>query len=340
MASTFADILKEINSGKYSPVYFLQGEETFFIDTIIFAIEENALEESQKGFNQVILYGKDTSLVDVIGAAKRYPMMGDRQVVIVKEAQESKEWTKEDRQSLILNYLENPLASTILVFGYKYKSLDKRTKLGKAFEKHAVFLNAKKLYDNQVPDWIRGYCKSRQVKIEDQALMMLSENIGNNLQRLANEIEKLLLNLKENDSINAQMVQRYVGISKDYNIFELQKCLGIMNKHKAHKIADYFAANPGNNPLVLTIYSLFSYFSKLLMIHQSSDKSERAIASLIGVNPFFVKEYLIATRNYPLNKVVQNIKYLHEADLQSKGIGFATKKEGPVLTELVYKLMN
>lgn len=170
--------------------------------------------------------------------------------------------------------------------------------------------------------------------------MMLSENIGNNLQRLANEIEKLKLNLKNGDPITSAMVERYVGISKDYNIFELQKSLGTMNKQKALKIVSYFASNPGNNPLVLTIYSLFSYFSKLLMIHQASDKSERSLASLIGVNPFFVKEYLIAARNYPLNKVVQNIKFLHEADLQSKGIGFGTKKEGPVLTELVYKLMN
>ena len=169
---------------------------------------------------------------------------------------------------------------------------------------------------------------------------MLVENIGNNLQRLVNEIEKVSLNIKDQETIDAQMIQRYVGISKDYNIFELQKSLGTLNKEKAQKIANYFAMNPGNNPMVLTIYSLFSYFSKLLLIHQASDKSERAIASLIGVNPFFAREYVLAARNYPLIKVVQNIKYLHEADLQSKGIGFATKKEGPILTELVFKLMN
>lgn len=340
MASDYTSILKDINSGSFAPVYFLQGEETFFIDNIIENIENSALDESQKSFNQIILYGKDTSLTDVIGAARRYPMMGERQVVVVKEAQEMRDWTKEDKQTLVINYLENPLASTILVFGYKYKSIDKRTKFGKVIEKKSVFLNAKKLYDNQVPDWIRGYCKTESVQIEDNAVMMLSENIGNNLQRLANEIKKLLLNVKEGEDITASMVQRYVGISKDYNIFELQKALSGMNKLKAHKIADYFAANPGNNPLVLTIYSLFSYFSKLLMIHHSSDKNEKTLASLIGVNPFFVREYLQASRNYPVGKVVQNIKYLHEADMQSKGIGYATKKEGPVLTELVYKLMN
>lgn len=338
--SDYQRILGDLKKGMYAPVYFLQGEETFYLDSIIKYIEQNALEESQKGFNQLVLYGKDTNLVDVIGAARRYPMMGDRQVVIVKEAQEIKEWNKEDKQTLVTNYLENPLPSTVLVFGYKYKSLDKRTKLGKAFEKHAVFLNAKKMYDDKIPDWIRSYCKSNQVNMEEQAVMMLSENIGNNLQRLSNEIEKLILNVKEGEPITSQMVQKFVGISKDYNIFELQKALSALNRRKALTIAQYFAANPGNNPMVLIVYSLFSYFTKLLMIHQATDKSDRTIASLIGVNPFFVREYLMASRNYPINKVIQNIRYLHEADLQSKGIGFATKKEGPILTELVYKLMN
>lgn len=340
MGAEYNEIVKDLGKGTYSPVYFLQGEETFFIDSIINWIEKNALEESQKGFNQVILYGKDTNLADVIGCARRYPMMGERQVVIVKEAQEIKEWNKEDKQAIVLNYLENPLPSTILVFGYKYKSIDKRTKLGKAIDKYAVFLNAKKLYDDKIPDWIRSYCHAQNVKMEEQAVMMLSENIGNNLQRLANEIEKLLLNVKDSEPITSRMVQKYVGISKDFNVFELQKSLSTLNRQKAHKIANYFAANPGNNPLVLTIYSLFSYFSKLLLIHHSTDKSERAVAGLIGVNPFFVREYLVAANNYPLQKVVQNIKYLQEADLQSKGIGYVTKKDEPVLTELVYKLMN
>jgi len=338
--SDYQSILGDLKNGMYAPVYFLQGEETFYLDSIIKHIEENALEESQKGFNQIVLYGKETNLTDIIGAARRYPMMGDRQVLIVKEAQELRDWNKEDKQTLVIQYLQNPLASTILVFGYKYKSLDKRTKVGKAFEKHSVFLNAKKMYDDKIPDWIRSYCRAQNVKMEEQAVMMLSENIGNNLQRLANEIEKLILNVVGDASITSKMVQKYVGISKEYNIFELQKALSAVNRKKALKIAHYFASNPGNNPLVLIVYNLFSYFTKLLMIHQAADKSDRSIASLIGVNPFFVKEYLIAARNYPLAKVVQNIRFLHEADLQSKGIGFATKKEGPVLTELVYKLMN
>lgn len=336
----YQQILSELKQGKYAPVYFLQGEETFYIDAIIKQIEHHALDESQRSFNQLVFYGKDTDLATIIGAARRYPMMGERQVVIVKEAQEIREWTKEDKQILVLGYLQNPLASTVLVFGYKHKTLDKRTKLGKAFEQHATLLSAKKMYDDKIPAWIRSLCGDSKVKIEEGATMMLSEHIGNNLHRIANEIEKLLLNLKEGDMITRQMVEKYVGINKDYNVFELQKALGARQKKKVIQIAKYFGANPGNNPLVLIITNLFNYFSKLLMIHQSSDKSERSIAALIGVNPYFVREYLVATRNYPLFKVMQNIKFLHEADLQSKGIGFATKKEGEVLEELVFKLMN
>ena len=338
--ASYAEIMNEIRQGKYAPVYFLQGEETFFIDNIISNIEENALDDTQKSFNQIILYGKDTSLTDIMGNARRYPMMGDRQVVIVKEAQEVKGWTKEESQTLLVSYLENPLPSTILVFGYKYKSIDKRTKFGKAIEKHSVFLNSKKLYDNEVPGWIQSYCDALKLRIARDAVMMLSENIGNNLQRLANEIEKLKLNIKEGEELTSAMVQKYVGISKDYNIFELQKAIGLLNKEKAHKIVNYFAANPSNNPMVLTIYSLFTYFSKVLLVHNSKNHNEKALAGVIGVNPFFVKEYVAAARNYPLGKVVDNISHLHDADLNSKGIGAATKKDKAVLTELIHKLMN
>ncbi len=338
--SSYPEIVKDIQQGKYAPIYFLQGEETFFIDNIINHIEENALDETQKSFNQVILYGKETDLTTILGTARGYPMMGDRQVVIVKEAQELKGWTREDQQTLLMGYLENPLASTILVFGYKYKSIDKRTKVGKAIEKYSVFLNAKKLYDNEVPGWIQSYCGAKKVGIAREAVMMLAENIGNNLQRLANEIDKLTLNIKEGEEITEALVQRYVGISKEYNIFELQKAIGTGNRNKAIKIVNYFASNPANNPMVLTIYSLFTYFSKLLLIHHSNNQNEKALASVIGVNPYFVKEYLVAARNYSLGKVIDNISYLQKADLDSKGIDSATKKDKAVLTELVYKLMN
>ena len=338
--SSYPEIIRDVEQGKYAPVYFLQGEETFFIDNIIDYIEANALDETQKSFNQVVMYGKETDLTTVISTARRYPMMGDRQVVIVKEAQELKGWTREDSQTLMANYLEGPLPSTVLVFGYKYKSLDKRTKLGKSMEKHAVFLNSKKLYDNEVPNWIQSYCAAKKVSIARDAVMMLAENIGNNLQRLANEINKLTLNLKTGEEITEGLVQKYVGISKEYNIFELQKAIGLGNQSKALKIVNYFASNPSNNPMVLTIYSLFTYFSKLLLVHHSNNQNEKALASVIGVNPYFVKEYLVAARNYSVGKVVDNISHLQKADLDSKGIESATKKDKAVLTELIFKLMN
>ena len=338
--ATYNEIISDLNKKSYAPVYFLQGEETFYIDNIISIIESDAIEESQKSFNQLILYGKETTITDIIGVARRYPMMGERQVVIVKEAQELKGWAKEETQQLLTSYMENPLPSTILVFGHKYKSIDKRTKVGKLLEKHSIFLNAKKIYDNEVPGWIQGYCQARNVTINQEAVMMLAENIGNNLQRLANEIDKLMINLKDNEYISESMIQKYVGISKDYNIFELQKAIGTKNKEKAFKIINYFSANPSNNPMVLTIYSLFSYFSKLLLIHHSNSSNEKAIASAIGVNPYFVKEYLVAANNYSMMKVVDNMKYLQDADLQSKGIDAATKKDRAVLTELIHKLMS
>lgn len=336
----YHSILKDLKSGVFAPVYFLQGEETFFIDSITDFVELNALDATQKSFNQVVLYGKDTSLVEVVGAARRYPMMGERQVVIVKEAQDLADWRKEDRQTMLLNYLENPLPSTILVFAYKYKSLDKRTKLGKALEKKTVLLSTKKLYDNQIPDWIQSYASTQGIKIENNAVIVLSENIGNNLKRIANELEKLKLNLKAGDAIDAAMIQRYVGISKDYNIFELQKAIGGRNKSKAFKIMNLFASDVKANPPVLIVSGLFSYFSKLLLIHHSGSKEQGAISKIIGVNPYFVREYLQAAANYPIRKVIGSLSAIKEADLQLKGIGYAPIKPERLLTELVFKIMN
>lgn len=336
----YNSIIKDLKAGIYAPVYFLQGEESFYIDNITDYIEQYALEESQKGFNQVVLYGKETGLTEVIGAARRYPMLGERQVVIVKEAQEIRDWGKEPIQTLMTSYLENPLPSTILVFAYKYKSLDQRTKIAKVIEKHAVTMNAKKIYDNQVPDWISAYCDARGLAIEKNALMLLSENIGNNLKRIANEIEKLEVNLRKGEPITVHTIQHYVGISKDYNIFELQKALGKQDRPKVHKIINYFASDPKNHPLVLTISGLFSYYTKLLLIHQSKSKDQNSIASLIGVNKYYVMEYLHAAKNYPMSKVMINLKHIKDADLQAKGIGYAPMSEGAILTELIYKLMH
>lgn len=336
----YNEIIKNLNNNVYAPVYFLQGDEPFFIDNIISHIELKALDETQKSFNQYVLYGKEVSFTDILNVARKYPMMGERQVVIIKEAQEIREWKKEEAQNLLISYLENPLPSTILVFGYKYKSLDKRTKVAKNLSKNSVFLDSKKLYDNQISGWVRSYTDAMGVKFTDKAIAILCENIGNNLQRLANELTKLQLNVKEGQAIDDVAVQKYVGISKDYNVFELQKALSIRNEVKAYKIIRYFAANPSANPLVLIVSNLYQYFTKLLILHQKGARDKNEAAQLIGVNPFFATEYLQAMRYYSLPVVVRNIKAIGKADCQSKGIGFASMKEGDILTELIFNLLH
>ncbi len=336
----YVEIIKDLQKGKYSPLYFLQGEEPFFIDNIIEHIELNALDDTQKSFNQYVLYGKEISFTDILNVARKYPMMGERQVVIIKEAQEIRDWKKEEAQKFLTAYLENPLATTILVFGHKYKTLDRRTKIAKTLEKHCVFLNSKKIYDDKVPGWVRSYAQASGANISEKAIMILTENIGNNLQRLANELDKLRLNIPADQQIDEVAVQKYVGISKDYNTFELQKALSLRDEIKVFKIITYFSANPSSNPLILVIANLYAYFSKLLLIHHQNAFDQNSVARAIGVNPFFASEYIQAARNYPAHVVIRNIELIHQADLQSKGIGSASMKDGDILKELIFKLMH
>jgi len=332
-------IVKSLKAGQYATCYFLHGEEPYYIDLISDIIEKNALDEAAKGFNQIILYGKDVKMSDVLNNAKRYPMMSDRQVVIVKEAQNILDLGKEVGDKQLMNYLENPLPSTILVFCHKHKKLDKRKILYKTLEKHALVLTSNKLYDNQVPDWIRDYFAQKEYKITDKGVFMLSEYIGNNLERLANEIDKMLINFKEKVLIDDHIIQKYVGISKEYNAFELQKAVVLREITKANKIITYFEANPKNNPVIPIISILYNFFSKLLIVHSTNDKSDNNIAAVLNVNRFFVKDYLVAARNYPSQKVVSIIHDLSYADLQSKGVN-ANLPDGQILKELVFKIMH
>lgn len=340
MAVTYQDILSDLKSNQYAPVYFLQGEESYFIDQIINYIEKNALEESLKSFNQVVLYGKDADLPSIINHAKGFPMMAERKVVIVKEAQEVVGITGADGELLLVNYLENPQPSTILVFGYKYKKMDKRKKLGKTIDKHAVFLTTTKFYDNQLPSWVEGYVKEKKRKIDQQALQLIVDNIGNNITRIANEIDKMLINLDGDAQITSQDVYRNIGISKEYNVFELQKALAFRNALKCNEIIHYFESDPKSNPIIPIIANLYSYFNKLLLLHHSKDKSDRHLASLLGVHPFFVKEYHMAAKNYNVGKLVANIHYLKIADMKSKGIDYPSQPEGQILKELIFSLIH
>lgn len=340
MAVTPESVLKDLKSKKYAPVYFLQGDETYYIDMISGYIEKHVLTEGEKGFNQTILYGRDVAMNVVLTNARRFPMMSEKQVVIVKEAQAITDINKEAGQKLLTDYIQNPVPSTILVFCHKNKTLDKRKSLGKLIEKHAVAITTKKLYDNQVPAWVESYLKSKGFGANAKAVQMLADSIGNDLERLANEIDKMLINFKEKVQIDEAIVQRYVGISKDYNVFELQKALMTKDVIKANKIVNYFEANAKKNPIIPIVAILFSFYSKLLMAFHAKDKSERNLASVLKVSPYFVKDYIYAMKNYSPGQIVNNIHHIKQADLKSKGVDNISATDGQILKELVFKLLH
>ena len=340
MASTPEKVLQDLKNNKYAPVYFLQGDEPYYIDLISDYIEKNCLSETDKGFNQTILYGKDVAMNIILNNARRFPMMSERQVVIVKEAQEISDLGKESGDRMLDAYIQNPLPSTVLVFCHKYKTLDGRKGIAKSIDKHAILITTKKLYDNQLPEWVDGYLKERGYKISPAAATLLSESIGNDLNRLANEMNKLLINLKEGSSINEELVEKYVGISKEYNVFELQKALVKKDILKANKIVNYFEANPKSNPLIPIITVLFNFFSKILLVHATDNKSEANLVKLLQVNPYFVKDYTQAASAYPLMKIIRIIKHLREADLKSKGVNNQSTTEGQILKELVFQILH
>jgi DNA polymerase-3 subunit delta len=337
----FDKLLSDISKNNLSPVYFLQGEEPYFIDGIAQAIEDKALQPHERDFNQHVLFGRDHQVGSVLQYAKKFPMFSDRQVVIVKEAQEIKDLGKEAGEKLLLAYINNPLASTILVFCYKGKTLDKRKALYKAIEGKAMVLNSLSIKDYQLPKWIQSEVEKLGSKISSDTATMLSEYLGNDLHRIVNEVKKIQENFKEkNVTITNELVQKYVGISKEYNIFELQRALSLRNAEKSYRIVQYFDANPKSSPLVMNIANLFSYFVKALKVHALQGSSDNEIASKLGVSPFFVKEYFALTKNYNYPKCVRIIQYIREADLASKGVGASNVDQGMILKELVHKILH
>jgi DNA polymerase-3 subunit delta len=340
MDSGIKSILGELKAGKYHPVYFLQGEEPYFIDLISDYIESNALTESERSFNQVILYGsRDLSVASILTHARRFPMMADRQVVIVKEAQEIQDLNKETVAKLLLHYLAQPVPSTILVFCHKHKSLDKRKELGKKIDKMAITINSKKMYENQLPEFVRIYLTERKVQAADEAIQAICEFVGNDLSRLTNELDKIRINLKEGERIDLDRVIAQVGISKEYNIFELQKALVKRDFYKAAQIVNYVEANTKKNPVIPLVAFLFSFFSKLLVASQSNDKSEKGLIKVLKINPYAVRDYSHALQQYSPAKIMLNLNFLKETDLQLKGVNSTNAHEGQLLRELVAKLM-
>jgi len=333
--ATYEQIIADLKKKEYKPVYFLTGDEPWFIDRITDYIATHVLTEEEKAFNQTILYGKDTDIPTIINTAKRFPMMASRQVVIVKEAQEL------DNIDDLVYYVEKPLTSTLLVINYKYKKLDGRKAITKTLMKHTEFYESKKLYDDKIPDWIENYLKKKKVGMEPGVGILLCDHLGNDLSKIVNELEKLIITLpKDEKVISIPHIEKYVGISKDYNIFELYKALGVKDVLKANRIINYFGKNQRDNHITMTISSLFSFFSKILTFHSLQNRSRNNVASVLKINPYFVSDYEQAAKKFPPGKCVEIISILREYDLKSKGYGNSTSSAGDLLKEMIYRIMH
>lgn len=328
-------IVNDIKAGNIKPIYFLMGEEPYYIDKLSDYIEKNVLSEEEKGFNQTVLYGRDVSVEDIISTSKRYPMMADRQVVIVKEAQDLSRTI--DR---LESYAENPMLTTVLVICYKYKTLDKRKKTTKLLAKSGVVYESKKLYENQVGDWIKRVLAGKKYTIEPKATAMLVEFLGTDLSKINNELEKLQIILPKGSSISPKDIEENIGFSKDFNVFELRKAIGERNQLKAYTIADNFANNPKDNPMVVTTGLVFGFFVQLLKYHGLKDKNPKNVAAVLGVNPYFLKDYDVALKNYPMRKVSQIVAALREIDVKSKGVGANAMTNADLLKEMLFNIFN
>ena len=327
-------IVNDIKSKNYKPIYFLCGEEAYYIDRISDLIEDSVLTEDEKAFNQVVLYGRDTTVEDVVSTAKRFPMMSDYQVVVVKEAQNLVK-TFENFKSYVLN----PQPTTILVFAYRAKP-DGRKGIFKTIKDKGVWFESKKLYENQVPEWIVKVLKGQNYGIEPKAAAILTEFLGTDLAKINNELDKLKIVFPVGHVFTAKNIEENIGFSKDFNVFELKSALAARNQEKAYTIIHHFALNPKDNPMVVITGQMFSFFAQLLQYHGLKDKSKFNVAKALGVNPFFVDEYVTAARNFPMKKVSQIIEVIRDIDVKSKGVGSGSMKEDDMLKEMVYKIFN
>lgn len=328
-------IVNDIKAGNIKPIYFLMGEESYYIDKLSDYIEDKVLTEDEKGFNQTVLYGRDVTIEDIVSTAKRYPMMAERQVVIVKEAQDLSRTIDK-----IESYAENPMQSTVLVICYKYKTLDKRKKVTKLLAKNGIVYESKKLYENQVGDWIKRVLAGKKYSIEPKANAMLVEFLGTDLSKINNELEKLQIILPKGSTITPHHIEENIGFSKDFNVFELRKSIGDRNQLRAYTIADNFAQNPKDNPIVMTTSLVFSFFVQLLKYHGLKDKNPNNVSKVLGVNPFFLKDYDIALKNYPMRKVSQIVTSLRDIDVKSKGVGANALPQSDLLKEMLFKIFN
>jgi len=345
----FEEIINDLQNKIYYPVYFLMGEEPYFIDEIADHIADHVLNETEKEFNQTIVYGRDVDVATIVSNAKRFPMMANYQVVIVKEAQDvknlipdpkEKEDKKDKEKHPLESYFGSPLKSTILVLCYKYKTIDRRKTFAKSIEKNGVLFESDKLFDNQLPNWIQNFLKKKNYTIRPEAAVMLSEFLGSDLSKITNELIKLAINVPEGTEITPLHIEQNIGISKDFNIFELQRALGRKDIYKSYQIVNYFAANEKENPNQKTIPVLYSYFSKILHYHYLQDKTKNSVCSALNIHPFFYSEYQSSARNFGAKKVRQIISLLRKYDLKSKGVDSATIPDGEILKELVFQILH
>ncbi len=336
-------IIKDLKERKFKPLYLLQGEEPYYIDQVVEYMEHNLLSAAERGFNQTVLYGKDTEMATILNAAKRYPMMAEYQLIIVKEAQDLK-WAKETEGSnketeFILNYFEKPLPSTILVLAYKYANFDKRKKIYKSIVKNGVVFQSDLVRDYKLMPWIEEHVKEKGYKIAPQAAALMAEYLGTDLSKISNEIEKLCLNINKETIITSEHIQKNIGISKEYNVFELQKALAMRNVLKCNQIINYFAANPKANPMVMVMANLNSYFTKILKYHYLPNKNDAA--KELGVSPYFIKDYEIAARTFNDSKTFEIISLLRAYDLKSKGLeSTGNTTDGELLKEMLFKMLH
>lgn len=331
-------VLKSIKNKEFLPIYFLHGEEPYYIDLATKHFENDVLEEDEKAFNQTVLYGKDTNYGDVLSLARQYPMMGDKQLIIVKEAQDLRLDTP--ATDALLSYLTSPVASTVLVFAHKHKTLDSRKKMTKELAAKKYLFLSDKIKDNQLSNWIQTEIERFGYKSAPNVSFLLAEYLGNNLSRITNELTKLKLVLKDGDTLDNKVVEEHIGISKDYNVFELQKALASKNKELSFKIAYFMGRNKKSNPIQMSIGVLYKFFSDLIMYHTLIGQSPNIIAREIGVSPYAIPSFADAARFYPLKMATRIISIIREMDLKSKGLGVRQIEDEDLYVEMVFKIIN
>ncbi|MEO6220105.1 MAG: DNA polymerase III subunit delta [Ginsengibacter sp.] len=326
-------ILVEWKSNILKPLYWFEGEEEFYIDQLMDYAEHKVLTESERAFNQTVFYGRDANWAEVVNTCSRYPMFAEKQLVLLKEAQHMKDIDK------LEGYISNPLKSTTLIISYKGKSLDGRTRFSKMVMKNGEVLQTKKVYESNLPSWTSEFVKSRGFDIAPRALMLLVDHIGNDLSRIANEVDKVVLNLGNRKSITEDDIEKFVGISKEYNVFELQQAISNKDLAKAIRVIQYFEANPKAGPIQMLLPALYNHFSKVITIFQMSDKSEKALTPLFYKNPFAAKQALETVVNYSYNCVEQVLMLLHEYNLKSVGIRNAGIADASLMKEMAAKII-